>query len=301
MNNRKPNNAMNNMKRKNAKRMLGLALAAAMLPMVAMAEDAPATDPATAAAIATVAAAPAVEAEAKANIEASSEGSAGSGSGEKWSWAVTPYLWASSIKTDIKKDGAPPVGSEVAFDDILSKLDMAFQIHVEGQGDRFGAFADLTYIALSDSKEHPVYTSDASVDTKFIEVAGVWNVEPTRFEGLDVFAGIRHIQLGSDVEFDPVDPTKPNSTLTFDQSFTDFMVGARYNATLSERLGLTLRGDAGWGDTEGDYSLSALLRYQMKKGVMVVGYRFMELEAAGDSQNVKMAMQGPIVGFALKF
>jgi hypothetical protein len=291
MNNRKPNNAMNNMKPNNVKRMLGLALVAAMLPMAAMAEDAPATEPATAAATAEVAATPAAE----------SEASSGSGSGEKWSWAVTPYLWASSIKTDIKKDGAPPVGSEVNFDDILSKLDMAFQIHAEGQGDRFGAFADFTYIALSDSKEHPVYTSDASIDTSFVEVAGVWNVEPKRFEGLDLFAGVRHIQVGSDVEFDPVDPTKSNSTLTFDQSFTDFMVGARYNATLSDRWGMTLRADAGWGDTDGDYSLSALMRYQMKKGVMIVGYRFMELEVQGESQNLKMAMQGPIVGFALKF
>ena len=39
----------------------------------------------------------------------------------------------------------------------------------------------------------------------------------------------------------------------------------------------------------------------MKKGVMVVGYRFMELEVQGENQNLKMAMQGPIVGFALKF
>lgn len=282
---------MNNLKRNISRHALALALVAAMLPMAAMAEDAPASEPATAAATAAVAAAPAAE----------SEASSGSGSGEKWDWAVTPYLWASSISTDIRKEGAPPVGSEVEFDDILSKLDMAFQIHVEGQGDRFGVFADLTYIALSDSKEHPVYTSEASIDTSFVEVAGVWNVEPKRFEGLDLFAGVRHVQVGSDVEFDPVDPTKPNATLKFDQSFTDFMVGARYNATLSDRWGMTLRGDVGWGDTEGDYSLSALMRYQMKKGVMIVGYRFMELEVAGASQNVKMTMSGPIFGYAMRF
>lgn len=295
MNNRKANNAMNNMKRKNAKRMLGLALAAAMLPMAAMAEDAPAAEPATAA----VAAAPAAEAEA--NLEASSEASSGSGSGGKWDWAVTPYLWATSISSDIRKDGAPPVGSDVDFDDILSKLDMAFQLHVEGQGDRFGAFADYTYLALSDSNERPAFTSDASIDTTIFEAAAVWNVEPTRFEGVDVFAGLRHLQVGSDVELDPVDPTRSNINLKMDQSFTDFMVGVRYNATLSDRWGLTLRADGGWGDTESDYSVNALMRYQLKKGTMVFGYRYMQIGVRGDAQKVDMAMQGPIIAFSKQF
>ncbi|HWS78768.1 MAG TPA: hypothetical protein VN205_10400 [Thermomonas sp.] len=291
MNDKKPNNAMNNMKPKNAKRMLGLALAAAMLPMAAMAEEAPAIEAATAAATAEVAATPAAE----------SEASSGSTSGDKWSWAVTPYLWATSISSDIRKDGAPPVGSDVDFDDILSKLDMAFQIHVEGQGDRFGAFADFTYIALSDSNERPAFTSDASLDTTIFEAAAVWNVEPTRFEGVDVFAGVRHLQVGTDVELDPVDPTKSNINLKMDQSFTDFMVGARYNATLSDRWGLTLRADGGWGDTESDYSVSALLRYQLKKGTMVFGYRYMEIGVRGDAQKVDMAMQGPIIAFTKRF
>jgi hypothetical protein len=299
MNNRKPNNAMNNMKPNNVKRMLGLALAAAMLPMAAMAQDAPAT----AATAATVAAAPAVESEAssEANSESSAEAGSESGSGHGWNWAVTPYLWATSISTDARKDGAPPVGSDADFDDILSKLDMAFQIHVEGQGDRFGAFADFTYIALSDSNERPAFTSDMSLDTSIFEAAGVWNVEPTRFEGVDVFAGVRHLQVGTDLELDPVDPTKPNVNLKMDQSFTDFMVGARYNATLSDRWGMTLRGDVGWGDTESDFSVSALLHYRMKKGTMVFGYRYMEIGVGGDGQKVDLAMQGPIFAYTFRF
>ena len=299
MNNRKPNNAMNNMKPKNAKRMLGLALAAAMLPMVAMAEDVPVTEPATASATAAVAAVPAVEAEA--NVEASSEASSGSAPGGKWDWAVSPYLWATSISSNIKKDGAPPVGTDADFDDILSKLDMAFQIHVEGQGDRFGVFADYTYIALSDSNERPAFTSEGSLDTSIFEAAAVWNVEPTRFEGVDVFAGVRHLQVGTDVELDPVDPVRPNINLKMDQSFTDFMVGVRYNATLSDRWGLTLRADGGWGDTESDYSVNALMRYQLKKGTMVFGYRYMQIGVRGDAQKVDMAMQGPIIAFSKQF
>jgi hypothetical protein len=283
---------MNNMKRSNSNRMLGLAglaLAVTMLPMSALAQDAPATTAATA--TATVAAAPPAE----------SEDSSESASGQGWDWAVSPYLWATSISSNIRKDGAPPVGTDADFDDILSKLDMAFQIHVEGQGDRFGVFADYTYLALSDSNERPAFTSEGSLDTSIFEAAAVWNVEPTRFEGVDVFAGLRHLQVGTDVELDPVDPTKPNINLKMDQSFTDFMVGVRYNATLSDRWGLTLRADGGWGDTESDYSVSALLRYQLKKGTMVFGYRYMEIGVRGDAQKVDLAMQGPIIAFTKRF
>jgi hypothetical protein len=285
---------MNNMKRSNSNRMLGLAglaLAVTMLPMSALAQDAPATTAATATATATVAAAPPAE----------SEDSSESASGQGWDWAVSPYLWATSISSDIRKDGAPPVGTDADFDDILSKLDMAFQIHVEGQGDRFGVFADYTYLALSDSNERPAFTSEGSLDTSIFEAAAVWNVEPTRFEGVDVFAGLRHLQVGTDVELDPVDPTKPNINLKMDQSFTDFMVGVRYNATLSDRWGLTLRADGGWGDTESDYNVSALLRYQLKKGTMVFGYRYMEIGVRGDAQKVDLAMQGPIIAFTKRF
>lgn len=299
MNNRKANNAMHNMKRKNANHMLGLALVAAMLPMSVMAQDAPATTATTA----TVAAAPVAESEAtfEATSEASAEAGSESGSRHGWDWAVTPYLWATSISSDIRKDGAPPVGTEADFEDLLSKLDMAFQLHVEGQGDRFGAFADFSYFALSDSSERPAFTSDASLDTTIFEAAGVWNVEPTRFEGVDVYAGIRHLQVGTDVDLDPVDPVRPNVKLKMDQSFTDFMVGVRYNATLSDRWGLTLRADGGWGDTETDYSVSALLRYQLKKGTMVFGYRLMEIGARGDGHEVDMTMQGPVIAFTKRF
>jgi hypothetical protein len=252
--------------------LAGLVLAAGLLPMATMAQEATAT--------------------AEPTAESSST------SNEGWSWTVAPYLWATSISTNLKKEGAPEFGTESEFDDLLSKLDMAFQLHVEGQGDRFGAFADITYIALSDSKDRPVYTADTSLDTKLIEVAGVWNVDPERFEGLDLFAGVRHIQAGTDVELVPVNPLLSTANLKFDQSFTDFMAGARYNATLSERWGLTLRADGGWGDTETDYSVSALLRYKMSKGSMILGYRYMELGVAGDSQDLDLTLQGPVLAFA---
>ena len=38
----------------------------------------------------------------------------------------------------------------------------------------------------------------------------------------------------------------------------DFMLGARYTWSLSERWGLTLRGDGSFGDTEGTWNTSAV-------------------------------------------
>ena len=269
---------MNHINSNTARRTLGLSgflLAASMMPVGVMAQEAPA------------------ESEQAATSETDT--------GDSWDWVVAPYLWASSIDTNLKKEGAPVVGSETEFNDIVSKLDMAFQIHVEGQGERFGVFADLTYLALSDSKDRTIYSSNASLDTTFFEAAGVWNVDSARYEGLDLFAGLRHIQAGIDLEIDPVNPMEPTVNLNLDKSFSDFMVGARYNATLSDRWGLTLRADGGWGDTERDYSVSAMLRYKMRKGSLIMGYRYMDLQVAGNNQVIDMAMQGPVVAFAFGY
>ena len=218
-------------------------------------------------------------------------------SGEGWDWTVTPYLWATSVSTNLLED-VPPLENESEFSDLISKIDMAAQVHVEGQGDRFGIFGDLTYLSLSDDKDRTRYSSDTSIDTSLTEVAGVWNVDPKRYEGLDVFAGVRHIIVNADVELDPTDPALALVALKVDQSFSDFMVGARYSSTLSDRWGLTFRADGGWGDTDSDFNVSALLRYRVGKGSWILGYRYMDLQVSKAGRQLDLTLHGPVLAFS---
>jgi hypothetical protein len=218
-----------------------------------------------------------------------------------WDWTFAPYLFASSVSTNLRED-APPVGNESEFSSIISKIDMAGQFHLEGQGDRFGVFGDVTYLSLSDSNDsHPLFGTSSSIDVSIVEAAAIWNVEPSRYDGVDVFAGVRHLVTNVAVEIDPTNVALPTVDLKLDQSFTDFMVGARYNTTLSGRWGLTLRADGAWGDTDNDYNLSALLRYKMGNGSWAFGYRYMDLQVSKAGQHVDIALHGPVIAYSFGF
>lgn len=254
---------------------LALVLGLAALPLAASAQDAPAS----------------AQGATETAPAAASEG---------WNWLVAPYLWATSVDTNLR-ESAPPVGSDSDFSDILSKIDMAAQVHVEGQGGRFGVFGDVTYLSLSDDAIHPRATSESSLDMSIVELAGVWNVEPEHYEGLDLFAGIRHLGTKADVLIDPTDPAIPSFEPSVDIGLTDFMVGARYNVTLSDRWGATFRLDGSTGETDGTLNASALLRYRVGNGSWVAGYRYMDLELGEGNRQLDLTLSGPIIAFSFGF
>lgn len=214
-----------------------------------------------------------------------------------WDWSIAPYLWAPTISVDLNRN-TPPFGSETRFNDLVSKIDMAALVHVDGQGERFGVLADLVFLSLGDGATRTVYSSDSSLDATVAEVAGVWNVEPARYQGLDLFAGVRYFDVELDVDLDPVDPAFPSAQLGADASYTDFMVGARYHARLSDRWGMTLRGDGSWGDTDGSVGAVVLFNYRVKWGAWQAGYRYLAVELPTAGQRVDLDLSGPVIAFA---
>ena len=71
-------------------------------------------------------------------------------------WVGVVYLWAADITADTRD-----VSVGIDFKDIIDKLEMAFQGHVEAQGDDFGGFVDLAYIAVGDHSSNSLAEFDA--------------------------------------------------------------------------------------------------------------------------------------------
>lgn len=218
-----------------------------------------------------------------------------------WDWKLVSYVWASDIQTDLKARGQPVEG-QVDFSDIVDKLDYSLQMHFEGQGDQFGFFADLTYLALSDKKAFTQLDAKVSLDTTIFEVAGVWSPGQERYRGFEAFAGLRVLDTKLDARFIPVDPAIPTERRIVDGTLTDAMIGARYIAKLSDKWHLTVRGDVSFGDTEGTYNGSAIFNYQLKKGALILGYRYMAIDLEqGSGETATMTMLGPVIGYARSF
>ncbi|MDR0182029.1 hypothetical protein [Lysobacter arvi] len=223
---------------------------------------------------------------------------------ERWHWIVAPYLWAVDVNTDL--DVSPAVSNTISrrtgFDDIIDKLDGAFQIHAEGQGDRFGVFADFTYLGLADENTRRLFHSDSDLDTRLFEAAAVWSPGEQRFTGADVFAGLRYIDLDIASTITPTGPLALSPIhVDLDKSFSDFMLGARYTWAFGERWGLTLRGDGSWGETEGTWNASLIANYKMKSGLWFFGYRYLDVDAQARGVEADLAVKGPALGYGFRF
>ncbi|WP_206860573.1 hypothetical protein [Lysobacter changpingensis] len=219
---------------------------------------------------------------------------------EEWEWMVAPYLWAASIGTDLRT-GQPPAETDTSFSDIVDKIDGAFQVHAEGQGERFGIFADYIFLGLEDDKDFTRIRTQSDLDSQLFELAAVWSPGEGRYRGLDVFGGLRYVDVDLKVRFDPVNPVFVPSERNIDKSYSDFMLGARYTWALSDRWGLTLRGDGSFGDTEGTWNASAFAQYRVKHGAWLFGYRYLSVEVETGNSSTDITLNGPVVGFGFVF
>lgn len=223
---------------------------------------------------------------------------------ERWDWIVAPYLWAVDIGTDLETP--PPASSlitrRLSFGDVIDKLDGAFLMHAEGQGEDFGVFADFIYLGLSQDATRRLFHAQSDLDARLFEAAGVWSPGEARFTGVDVFAGLRYLDLDIASAITPTGPLGlPQVRVDLDESFSDFMLGARYTWSLGERWDVTLRGDGSWGETDGTWNASVMANYTMKSGAWYFGYRYLDVDAQAHEVAMDLVIKGPAVGYGFKF
>lgn len=217
-----------------------------------------------------------------------------------WDWQLTPYLWLPTVGVDFYRD-VPAFGNESRFPDIVSEVDGAFMLHAEGQGDRFGLFGDITYFSVSEQRTRPAFTTDSGIDSTVFELAGVWNVEPERYKGLELFAGLRYFDVDFEAGIAPSNPIFAPVGFGQDRSYADFLLGGRYHASLSERWGLTLRADGSWGESDGSFGANLMFSYSMTRGAWLFGYRYLQVDLPTREQSVEVDLAGPAVAYAFRF
>ena len=219
-----------------------------------------------------------------------------------WDWLVAPYAWGASVGTDITTHVPPSSSSsDVKFADLVDHFDGVGEVHVEGQGDGFGFFADFTYLGLADESEQPRFHATSDLDTRLFEAAAVYSPGTERFKGVETFAGLRVIDVDFNTTLTPRDPAYPPAIVDTGDTLTDFMLGVRYTFAFGRNWGLTLRGDGSWGDSDGTWNASALAQYHLQHGSWAFGYRYLDVNLKPNGNRVSINMSGPVVGYAFRF
>ena len=219
-------------------------------------------------------------------------------------WSITPYIWASDTKFDLKA-GDVPFGGEVKFDDLLDTTDSSFQIVSEvgfAEG-HWSAFVDLTYLETSDNYKGQFLRVDSDSEQWFADAAIAW--WPKGEEGgFSIYGGGRYTDLDERFDFSLAENKQPLRALRNKRDFLDALIGVRQLFTLGERWSLLAQADYSDGDSDGIYLLQAVVRYGMgkhKQYGLMFGYRYKEAEFEHDGLEKKFKYKGPLVGFNFRF
>lgn len=224
-------------------------------------------------------------------------------SGEDWEWMVEPYAWAATVGTDMRTLRPPTEAeNETSFFDIVDKLDGAFQMRIEGRGDAVGVFADFTYLGIADDAHRRVMATRTDLDTRLFDAAVSFRLDRDHEAGWDVYAGVRYIDVDLTVRLRPDNPAFAGRTLDGSRDYTDLLLGTRKTWAFSGgRWGMTLRGDASVGDTDGSWSAALMGHYRTGHGMWLFGYRHLEVELGSDNMDTTITLSGPQVGYGFRF
>jgi hypothetical protein len=212
-------------------------------------------------------------------------------------WLGIVYLWAADIGVDTRD-----VNVDVDFSDTVDKLEMGFQGHMEAQGDNFGGFVDISYMAVGNNNNLPNVHLNSDLDLTAMDLAMVWSPGPERMTGFEAFGGLRYIDTKFNLVVDPEPPALPTVETGINTTYTDFLIGARYGMPLNEHWRLFFTGDLSEGETEGTWSLGAFGSYTTGVHHFYAGYRHLEMDLKGGTgESVKETYSGPVIAYGFSF
>jgi hypothetical protein len=216
---------------------------------------------------------------------------------DDYDWLGIMYLWAADIGVDTRD-----ASINVDFSDTIDKLEMAFQGHVEVQGDDIGGFVDLSFIAVGDNSQRANAHLNSDLDLTAVDMALVWSPGAERVTGLEVFGGLRYIDTDFSLVVDPDAPALPDIRTGINTTYTDLLAGVRYGAPFGNNWKLIVTADASAFDTEGTWSLGTFAVYRTGPHRFYAGYRHFELDLKGSSgQKVTETLSGPAIAYGYAF
>jgi hypothetical protein len=222
-------------------------------------------------------------------------------------WLVAPYLWASDVGWDLAARG----DGNLAFSDLMNKIDGAGLVRVEYARNKIGFTFDYVGMSLSDGRR---FTTPGNILP--IDVSVRANLDLTVFEtgvfyrpsgtdhGLDIIGGIRYTDADSNLIVTPAN-TQPQRYDTGD-SFTDIFVGARYLYRINEAWDVSVRGDYGFGGSDGALNLLAGVGWRSRGAFgMSLAYKHQSFEfdqrVDGEPARSEFDFTGPALGFLFRF
>jgi len=231
----------------------------------------------------------------------------------KWSWSVTPYVWATDVGIDVSVDDQQVIDETITVQELMEDVKTIAQIRLEAQKGAHGFFVDLFDVNLTDDATTVSLPSGAGSATPDPEI-GITIPDPARNSGPKTRPPgapppLRHPPLNEratiDAEIVPAGGESFTRELEVDDLYADALVGFRYIRPIGERVTLQLRADVSTGGTDLTWSVGPTVGYsfgETGRYTAIAGYRHMEVDfdTAGNV-DATMTMSGFVAGLRIGF
>lgn len=245
---------------------------------------------------------------------------------DKGRYALTGYIWGSSVATKVDTDDGS-VSSHISFSDLFSHLSGGLQAHGRGEWGKWSVDLDGTWTKLRGEKQSKTvrlgprggiviggevtsglneWIVEATAGYLLFETGSLFSNRPTdqrRFRG-EAYLGARYWSL------DPKITVEVNSTrfrIGDRSEWVDPILGLRFAIDLSPTVIFHVNGDVGGFDI-GNYcsqftwsQMTALSWAFADSWSAHVGYRFLDThQNSGDVDN-RTQMRGPFIAASYRF
>ena len=226
-------------------------------------------------------------------------------------YSITPYLWATRMKGDIKAGRLPETSMDMKFSDILDVLDFGFMTAVEIRKGRLGFLFDGIYMNVSDSADTRSangavsVSAEAEVRQTMLAFAAAWRVLEERLS-VDAVGGIRYNKIDVDVDIDARLFGGPSGSVgrSGDKDWVDPYLGLRLIVPVAGGLSLVGYIDAGGFGVGSDFTWQGLagLEYALSESFIAsFGYRYLKVDYDKDGFSYDMANDGLYAGMTMAF
>lgn len=228
-----------------------------------------------------------------------------------WVLQVTPYIWASGLKSNISPfRRGPEIEVSKSFADILKDLDFGGFVDVWARYDRIVFSGDLMFVSTSDSRNiatlpiiGPVRGLSASADTELFTTtlqAG-YRIYDAPGVSLDLLGGLRYWNVANDVTIE-----YHQASISYGESFdwTDPLIGMRGFYQITPKLSLQAQADFGGFGVGSKQTWQALgtLTYILTDHLsMSAGYKLLDVDYRSGGHVFDTRMQGPVLGMTYRF
>jgi len=224
---------------------------------------------------------------------------------EQWLFSITPVLWNASVKAQLNDNGgggSQPINPDYNFFS-LDNLNNYLSLQAEAKHGRFSLLFDSLRARYQDERAGKFTNLNVSTELGFIELAAVYQLS-NKYK-LDLIGGVRRTFL--DVTIDLVPGSIgiiPSVNKQSPSSWTDPIIGLRYNYSISKNWQLWLRGDVGGFGVGTQRSINAIanVQYIINKYIsFAVGYRYLGIDFKEEDVLHEVKLKGVQLGLGIHF